>query len=58
MPLTDFAAPVTQHGLHNGRHLRSTRLVYGIVFFLICLLSQDFVEDLWHHSDYRSLSSH
>ena len=49
---------LVQHGLHNGHHIRSTRLVCGIVFLLICLLSRDLVKDLWHHSDYQFLSSH
>jgi hypothetical protein len=58
VPQPTKSAPVTQHGLHNGRHIRLTRLVCGIVFLLICLLSRDLVKDLWHHSDYQSLSSH
>lgn len=48
---------VAQHGLHS-RHIRSARLVCGIVFLLICLLSRDLLKDLWYHSDHQSLSSH
>jgi hypothetical protein len=55
---TTKSAQVTQHGLHNGHLIHSTRLVCGIVFFLICFLSQDLVKDLWHRSGYQSLSSH
>lgn len=46
----------TKSAIHNSRHIRSTRLVCGILFLLICLLSRD----LWHHSssDFQSLSSH
>ena len=59
VPQPTKSAPETQHGLHNGRHIRSTRLLCGIVFLLICL-SRDFVKDLWYpsHSGYQSLSSH
>lgn len=58
IPQPTKSAPVIQHGLHNGHHIRSTRLVFGIVFLLICLLSRNLVKDLWHHSDYQALSSH
>lgn len=57
-PTKSALTPGTYHGLHNGRHIRPTRLVCGIVFLLICFLSQDLVKGLWHHSGYQSLSSH
>lgn len=58
VPQPTKSAPVTQHGLHNGHHIRSARLVCGIVFLLICFLSRDLAKDLWYHSGYESLSSH
>lgn len=60
MPQSTKSARVTQHDLHNGRHIRSTRLVCGIVFLsgLICFLSRDLAKDLWYHSGYQSLSAH
>ena len=58
-PTKSTLTPAAHHGLHNGRHIRSTRLVW-IVFFLICFLSRDLVKGLWqwHHSGNQSLSSH
>lgn len=52
------SAPVVQQVLHSGRHIRPIRLVCGIVFLSIWLLSRSLAKDLWHRSDYRSLSSH
>jgi hypothetical protein len=57
VPQPTKSAPVVQHGLHS-RHVRPTRLVCGIAFLFICLLSRHLGKDLWHRSDYQSLSSH
>ncbi|KAF8797887.1 Creatinase/aminopeptidase [Phlegmacium glaucopus] len=45
------STPVAQHLLYSGRY---TRLVCGIVFLLIWLLSRSLVKNLRQHSDYQS----